>query len=202
MQENAGACLVAFVKNCAISRFDRLGMIDYSCCNERKADVLKEPVLASLVADLKTRTHPTTQKPCLNNYNSIRCELCSSPGEGGRYFWGGPYGGEILICYGEVRGAQDVRAVILHELQHAAEACKNGNPPDCAALVCFEARAYFCSGTCQTPEECARQAKGSSFRHMLCPTQTEEQLIGIGMGCKLNKADCLVPRPQASDRKR
>ena len=191
--ERGGRNLYNFVRNAPIARFDKFGLIEAGECKCGVNETMKDPEIDSLIKSLQSRDvkgYPGFK--CL--VGTPWCNTCAGDSVGGMYTRKGSLGMEIQICYGTSRGTDDAKVTLLHELQHAAEYCdKPGG--DCGDLVCSEARAYFCSGTCNTPEECASHAADSSEGHSRCPGKSWDELKEMAKSCKLDKADCKVPRP-------
>ena len=93
----------------------------------------------------------------------IRCGSCSPDNVCGVY---NPKNNTITICstYLDDSKTRELAQLLIHELTHALQRCKNGQPAkdDCSRALSDEIQAYFCAGECSDFNTCLGRAIGSA----------------------------------------
>ena len=180
--------LCSYIANGVADATDVLGLyVTHTCCEEKRDAVMDEPAVAALYAELKAIPREDG-KPCINELeqSAVQCKVCQHD-EGGIWHPDKFMGGEIWLCHGIISGTNSVRETLLHELQHAADWCKESEFDSCQTTVCAEARAHYCSGSCSTVGECKPRARRSASVHVypggLCEGKSDAQLEAMVENC-------------------
>ena len=66
----------------------------------------------------------------------------------------------MILCHNNLTNQGEVHDVIVHELEHGADDCKNLNWGDCVARACSELKSYLKADWCNVP---GKKKAGESY---------------------------------------
>ena len=141
--ELGGKCLVRFLDNNSISKFDFLGWMDRSECQKAVDDALASSV------SVKSLVNAISKLKC--DIPSVECACCEANANGQTKagYYERPrwlfFGNNITICNNVNCNvdAVSIEQTLFHELVHALQNCRDKLKSSCDGVICAEVQAYY-----------------------------------------------------------